>query len=132
MEGVVDRDVDTAFVSKDAGFDLPVGEPGTERTGNVLMHGLEGLEDEGSSCRSRFDAMREGSVNEVNEKGRREEGNVGVVGVVRGEKIRAAGKGIGSSEEFSRDMDHLEVEVCEVNKPTCLAAIKRLGLTEIG
>ena len=96
------------------------------------MHGLEGLEDEGSSCRSRFDAMRVGGVNEVNEKGWREEGDVGVVGVVRGEKIRAAGKGIGSSEEFSGDMDHLEVEVCKVNKPMCLAAIKRLGLTEIG
>ena len=42
-EGVVRRDVDTAFVSKDASFDLPVSKPGTEGERNILMHGLEGL-----------------------------------------------------------------------------------------
>ena len=29
-------------------------------------------------------------------------------------------------------MDHFEVEVSEVNEPACLAAVKRLGLTEVG
>ena len=29
-------------------------------------------------------------------------------------------------------MDHLEVEVGKVNEPACLAAVKRLGLAEIG
>ena len=81
------------------------------------MHGLEGLEDEGITRRSRFDAMREGGVDEVNEKGGWKEGDIGVVGIVRGEKIRAAGKGIGPGKEFSGDVDHLEVKVCEVNKP---------------
>ena len=42
-EGVVGWYVDAAFVSKDAGFDLPVGEPGTEGKRDILMHGLEGL-----------------------------------------------------------------------------------------
>ena len=42
-EGVVCRDVDAALVSKDADFDLPVSEPGTEGKRNVLVHGLEGL-----------------------------------------------------------------------------------------
>ena len=42
-EGIVCRYVDMALVSKDAGFDLPVSEPGTEGKRNILMHGLEGL-----------------------------------------------------------------------------------------
>ena len=29
-------------------------------------------------------------------------------------------------------MDHFEVKVSEVNEPACLAAVKCLGLTEIG
>ena len=43
-----------------------------------------------------------------------------------------AGEGIRAGKKFSGYMDHLEVKVSEVNKPTCLAAVKRLGLTEIG
>ena len=43
-----------------------------------------------------------------------------------------AGEGVGASEEFARDMDHFEVKVSEVNKPTRLVAVKRLGLSEIG
>ena len=78
-EGVVGRDIDTAFVGKDAGFDLPVCQPGTKGERNVLMHGLESLEDEGVTCGGRFDAMREGGVDEVNEKGRWEESDVSVV-----------------------------------------------------
>ena len=105
-KGVVRRDVDAALISEDTRLDLPVSEPGTEGKRNVLMHGLEGLEDEGITCGSRFDTMREGGVDEVNEKGRREEGDVGVVGVIRGEKIRAAGEGIGSGKELSGDVDH--------------------------
>ena len=43
-----------------------------------------------------------------------------------------AGEGVGASEEFARDMDHFEVKVSEVNEPARLAAVKCLGLTEIG
>ena len=70
------------------------------------MHRLEGLEDKGVARGGRLDAVREGGINKVNEKGRWEEGNIGVVGVIRGEEIRTAGKGIGASEEFSGNMDH--------------------------
>ena len=131
-KGVVGRDVDTAFVGKDAGLDLPVSEPGTEGKRNVLMHGLESLEDEGITCGCGFNAMGEGSIDHIDKKGWREEGYVGIVGVIRGEEVRAAGEGIRSGEELSRDMDHFQVEVSEVNKPTCLASVKRLGLSEIG
>ena len=44
-EGIIVRDIDTALVGQDARFDLPVGEAGTEGEGDVLVHGLEGLED---------------------------------------------------------------------------------------
>ena len=131
-EGIVHRDIDMAFVGEDSRVDLPVSEPGAEGKRNVLMHGLEGLKDKGVTCRCGFNAVGEGGVDEVNKKGRREEGDVGVVGVICREEIRAAGKGIRSSEEFFGDMDHLEVEVSEVDKPTHLVAVKRLGLTEIG
>ena len=43
-----------------------------------------------------------------------------------------AGEGVRTGKEFSGYMDHFEVKVSEVNKPACLAAVKRLGLTEIG
>ena len=37
-EGVVCRDIDTTLVSKDTGFDLPVGEAGTEGKRDILVH----------------------------------------------------------------------------------------------
>ena len=90
-EGVVRGDVDTTLISKDAHLDLPVSEPETEGKRDVLMHGLESLENEGISCGSRLDVMREGGVDEVNEKGRWEEGDVSVVGVIGGEEVGATG-----------------------------------------
>ena len=131
-KGVISRDVDTAFVGKDAGFELPVREPRTEGERDVLMHGLKSLEDKGVTCGGRFNAMREGGVDQVNEEGRWEEGDIGVIRVIRGKEIRAAGEGVGASEKLPRDMDHFEVKVSKINEPTCLAAVKRLGLAEIG
>ena len=130
-KGIVRGDVDTVFVGEDTHFDLPVSESGSKGERNVLVHRLESLEDEGVTCGSGFNAMGEGGVDEVNKKGGRKEGDVGVVRVIRREKIRAAGEGVGPSQEFSGDMDHFEVEVCKVNKPACLSAIKCLGLSEI-
>ena len=129
---VIRGDIDTAFVSEDTGFDLPVCEPGTEGEGNVFVHGLESLKNEGITRGCGFNAMGEGGVDQVDKKGQQEEGDVGVVEVIRGEKIRAVGKGIRSREEFSGDVDHFKVKVSKVNKPTCLAAVKCLGLSEIG
>ena len=106
-EGVVCGDVDTAFVREDAGFDSPVGEAGTEGKRNVLVHGLEGLKDEGVTRGRRLDTVGEGGVDQDNEEGRREEGDVCVVGVIRGEEVGSAGEGVGSSKEFAGDMDHL-------------------------
>ena len=131
-EGVVSGDIDTALVSEDASFDLPVSKAGAEGERNILMHGLEGLEDEGITCGGGFDAVGEGGVDEVDEEGRREEGDIGVARVIGGEEVRMAGKGIGPGEEFSGYVDHFEVEVCEVDKPMRLSAIERLGLSEIG
>ena len=50
MEGVVGGDIDAAFISEDAGFNLPVSQPGAERKRDVLVHRLEGLEDKGVTC----------------------------------------------------------------------------------
>ena len=131
-KGIVRGNIDTAFIGEDAGFDLPVSQPGTEGERNILVHGLEGLENEGITCGGRFDAVREGGVDEVDEQGRWEEGDVGVVEVIRGEEVGLAGEGIGASKKLSRDMDHFQVEVGKVNEPTRLAAVERLGLAEIG
>ena len=105
-EEVVGGNVDTPFVHKDAGLDLPVGQARTEGKRNVLVHGLESLEDEGVAGGGGFNAVGEGSVNEVNEEGRREKGDVSVVGVIGGEEVGPAGEGIGASQEFARNMDH--------------------------
>ena len=115
---VVRGDIDMAFISEDAGFDLPVSQLGTEGERDILVHGLEGLEDEGVTCGGRLDAVREGGVDEVDEEGWWEEGHISVVGVVGGKEVWAAGKGIRSCKEFSGDVDHLKVEVSKVDKPT--------------
>ena len=60
---VVRGDIDMTLVSEDASFDLPVGQPGMEGEREVLMHGLEGLENKGVACGSGFDSMRKGGVN---------------------------------------------------------------------
>ena len=46
-EETIVGDVDTTLIGQDACFDLPVGEAGTEGERDVLVHGLEGLENEG-------------------------------------------------------------------------------------
>ena len=47
-DGVIVRDVDSAFVCENASLVLPVGEAGAEGKGNGTIHGLEGLEYEGT------------------------------------------------------------------------------------
>ena len=49
-EGVIIGDIDTTLVGQDARFDLPVGEVGTEGERDIIVHGLEGLENEGIAC----------------------------------------------------------------------------------
>ena len=131
-EGVVGRDIDTALIGEDAGLDLPVSEAGTEGKRNVLMHGLESLENEGITCGRRLNAVGEGSVNQVDKEGQREEGDVSVVGVFLGEEVGSTREGIGASKKFTGDMDHFQVKVSKVDEPACLAAVEHLGLAEIG
>ena len=131
-EGIVCGDVDTAFIREDARFDLPVSESGSKGERDILVHRLESLEDEGITCRGGFNVVGEGGVDEVNKKGGWKEGDIGVVRVIRREKVGAAGEGIGSGQEFAGDMDHFKVEVREVDEPTRLAAVECLGLAKIG
>ena len=67
-EGVIVRDIDTTLVGQDACLDLPVGEVGTEGERDVLVHGLEGLEDEGVTRRGGLDTVGEGYVDNVDEE----------------------------------------------------------------
>ena len=106
-EGVICRDVDAAPVSEDAGFDLPVGEPGAKGKRDVSMHRLERLENKGVSRGCGLDTVGKGGVDEVDKEGRRKEGDVGVVGIIRGEEVGSAGEGVGSSKQFAGNMDHL-------------------------
>ena len=69
-EGVVGRDINAAFISKDAGFDLPVSQAGTEGERDIFVHRLEGLEDEGVACRGGFNAVGESGVDKINKEGR--------------------------------------------------------------
>jgi len=47
MDGVIIRDIYTAFVSENSCFMLPVREAGAESKGNRTIHRLESLEYEG-------------------------------------------------------------------------------------
>jgi len=72
VDGVIVRDVDSAFVDKDSSFVLPVREAGVEGEGNGTIHGLEGLEYEGVISRGGLDAIGEGGVDNADKKRRRE------------------------------------------------------------
>ena len=56
-KGIVRGDVDAALVGKDACVNLPVSKSGTERKGNIVVHGLESLQDEGVTHRCGFNAL---------------------------------------------------------------------------
>ena len=106
-EGIICRDVDATLISKDAGFDLPVSESGTKGERDVFVHRLESLQNEGITRKGGFDTVGEGGVNEIDKEGWRKEGDIGVVGIIRGEEVGSAGEGVGSSKKFARNMDHL-------------------------
>ena len=71
-EGIIGGNIDATFVSKDSCFDLPVSEMGAERKGNILVHRLKRLQDEGVTGQSRLNALGEGGVDEVDKKRRGE------------------------------------------------------------
>ena len=70
-ERVIRRNIDTALIREDASVDLPVSQTRTEGERNILVHGLESLEDEGVTRGGRFDAVGEGGVNKVDKERRR-------------------------------------------------------------
>ena len=131
-EGIVIGHIDTALISQDARFDLPVGEAGTKGKRDVVVHGLEGLEDKGVTCRGRLDTMGEGDVDNIDKERWGKESNSIVVIVGMGKEIGTAREGIRAGEEFSRDMDHFQVKVSEINEPASLSMIEVLGGTEVG
>ena len=51
-EGVVGGDIDTSFIGEDFRLHLPVSKTGVKRKGNILVHRLECLQDEGITSRS--------------------------------------------------------------------------------
>ena len=122
-EGVISRDVNAAFVSEDASFDLPVSESGVEGERDILMHGLECLEDERVTGGCGFDTVGEGGVDEVNKKGRWEEGDIIVVGTIRGKKVGSVGESVRAGKQFPGNVDHFKIVVGEVNEPSCLLVI---------
>ena len=48
-----------------------------------------------------------------------------------GQDIGAMGEGIRASQRFSRNMNHFQVEVGKVNKPSGLSMVESLGGMEI-
>ena len=62
-KGVVGGDIDVAFVSEDACLDLPISKSRAKGKRDVLVHRLEGLENEGITRGCGFNAVGEGGVN---------------------------------------------------------------------
>ena len=78
-QGVIGRDIDMTLIGQDTRFDLPVRESGAEGKGDILIHGLECLQNVWVTSRSGFDPSGECCVNEVDEEGRRKESDTIVV-----------------------------------------------------
>ena len=131
-KGIIIGDIDTALIGQNARVDLPVGEAGTEGERDILVHGLEGLEDEGVTSRSILDAMGEGYVDDVDEERWGKESNSIIIVIRLGKEVGTAGKGIRAGEEFSWDVDHFQVEVHEVDEPAGLSPVEVLGGAEVG
>ena len=125
-------DIDPSLEGEDTSIVLPVREVGAEGWGNFTGHGLEGSENDevrgGGGCQLGL----EGSVNEVDEKGAREKGYRGVVIIISGEKVRAERKSIRGREETTRDMDHFEIKISQVEKPVGMFMVEILRLVEVG
>ena len=132
VEGFIIRNVNTSLVGKDASFDLPVRQASVERERNALIHRLESLEDKGITCRGRFNVMGESYVDHIDEERWGKESDFIIVIICVRKKIRVAGEGICSCQELSRYMDHFQIEVGEVEKPSGLSMIDGLGRAEVG
>ena len=99
---------------------------------DVVIHGLEGLEDKGVARQGRLDMVGEGDVNDIDEERWRKEGNSVIVVVGVGKEVGMAREGVRAGEEFAWDMDHFQVEVCKVDKPMGLSSVEVLGGMEVG
>ena len=76
--------------------------------------------------------MGEGNVNNVDEERWGKESNSIIIVIRLGKEVGTAREGVRASEEFSWDVDHFQVEVCEVDEPTSLSSVEVLGGTEVG
>ena len=119
------------MIGQDACFDLPVRETGSEGKRDVVIHGLEGLEDKGVARQGRLDTVGEGDVNDIDKERWRKESNSIIVVIGVGEKVGTAREGIRAGEEFPGDVDHFQVEVGKVNEPMGLSSVEVLGGTEV-
>ena len=90
------------------------------------------MENEGITCKGRLDTVGEGHINNIDKEGWQKESNSIVVVVGVGKEVRTAREGIRAGEEFAWDVDHFQVEVCEVDEPTGLSSVEVLGGTEVG
>ena len=113
-KSIIRGNINMALVSKDAVNVLPIRKPGAEGGGNGAIHRLEGLEDKGIGGRGGGDARGESGIDDVDEQGRRKEGNIDVVRIRGGKKVRAAGKGVGTGKMGPWDMCKAEVKVRKV------------------
>ena len=93
---------------------------------------MEGLEDERITCGRRLDTVGEGDVNNVDKERWGKESDSIIVVVRVGKEVWTMRQGVRTGEEFSRDVDHFQVEIGEVNEPTGLPPVKVLGGTEVG
>ena len=72
----------------------PASWRGAEWERNILVHGLESLEDKGVAGKGRFNGVGESYVNDVNEEGWRKESDSVVVIIRMREKVWVMGEGV--------------------------------------
>ena len=77
----VGENIDTILEGQDFSIILPVGETRAELGREFSGECMKSIKDEGVGCGGDSEPFREGGINEVDEEGVREEGNILVVGV---------------------------------------------------
>ena len=85
------------MVGEDSSLDFPVREVGAEWKGNIVVHGLESLEDKQVAGRGGFNVVGESHVNNIDEEGWGKESNSIVVVIRMREKVWVARESIWTS-----------------------------------
>ena len=130
-EGGVGGDIDTILEGQDTSIILPIRETRSKFGREFAGECVEGIKDKGVSCGGSSKPVREGGVDEIDEEGVGEEGDIFIIRIQGGDVVWAAGESIWGTKVSSWDVEETKVKLGDVEEPAGLASVEFLGLVEV-